>query len=59
MCKSPWIVRVERIAIETDRGSGDYSAVDIRPEIVAAYVDKNGEYQFSRPRGPMRDWLDD
>jgi hypothetical protein len=58
-CKSPWMIRVENILIERDRGSGKYLKIDVSPSIVAAHVHKRGDYKFKRSRDPMRDWLDD
>lgn len=57
--RSPWLVKAENLLIESDRGSGHYFDIDIRPEVVAAYVEKMGDYKFNRSRDPMRDWLDD
>ncbi|MBU9162154.1 hypothetical protein [Burkholderia multivorans] len=58
-CQSPWLVTAESLSVEVDRGSGCYVVVNIDQEIVDAYVKSNGDYKFSRPRNPMRDWLDD
>ncbi|CAM2157598.1 hypothetical protein ABLT15_34765 [Paraburkholderia tropica] len=58
-CRFPWLVRAEDISIQSDRKSGRYTVVNIDREIVAAYVSKNGEYKFNRPRNPARDWLAD
>ncbi|MDC6238155.1 hypothetical protein [Ralstonia solanacearum] len=55
----PWLVKAEDILVEGDRGSGYYFRVDISPELVASYVDRCGNFEFNRPRDPMRDWLDD
>lgn len=57
--RSPWLVRAEGLDIEADRGSGLYMSIDISPQVVAAYVGKNGDFKFNRPRNPVRDWLDD
>ncbi|NML35549.1 hypothetical protein [Paraburkholderia antibiotica] len=57
--RSPWLIKVENLSVETDRGSGCYVVVNVDQEIVSEYVGKNGDYKFSRPRNPARDWLTD
>jgi hypothetical protein len=58
-CKSPWIVKVEGVAIEADRGSNHYETINIDKTIIDAYVEKLGNYKFNRSRDPMGDWLMD
>lgn len=58
-CKSPWFVKVEGVAIEIDRESNRYEAINIDKAIVDACVEKLGNYKFNRSRDPMRDWLTD
>ena len=50
---------VEKIFIQGDRSSNHLQSVDISLELVNEFVEKYGDYQFDRPRTPMRDWLND
>lgn len=54
---APWSVRAQEISIEIDRDSGKYTPVDIRPEIVAEFVRRYGEYNFNLSPDPTRDWM--
>jgi hypothetical protein len=55
----PFAVHVNQIAVEGDRETGVYQAVDVSKEIVDGYVASLGNYDFGVLRNPMRDWLDD
>lgn len=52
-------IKVDEIFIQGDRSSNHLQSVDISPQVVNEYVAKYGDYQFDRPRTPLRDWLND
>lgn len=50
---------VEKISIKLDRNSHEYHFIDIDDGTIEELVSKLGNYNFKRPLGSMRDWLND